>query len=99
MLYVITAHDKENSLLIRKETRPAHLDYLKSAGDRLKIGGPIMTSEGLEPAPCGSILILEAASEAAVKLFAENDPYAKAGLFETVTIVPWNGVVGNWIPK
>jgi hypothetical protein len=34
----------------------------------------------------GSVLVIEAADRAAAEGFAAGDPYAKAGLFESVTI-------------
>jgi len=98
MLFMVLCYDKPDSGAIRAETRPAHLRYLKDAGARVKIGGPLL-SPGEEPHPIGSLIIIDAASEGAVKLFAENDPYATAGLFERVEIRPWKGVLGAWVPE
>jgi len=91
MLYVLTCIDKADSLTIRQETRPAHLDYLKSAGDKLKLAGPFLDAEG---SPIGSLIILDAASAGAAQIFANNDPYARAGLFERVTIRPFKAAAG-----
>ena len=98
MLYMILAHDKPDSVDLRMETRTAHLDYIKSAAERLKFAGPIM-SAGEDPKPIGSLIVLDAASMDAVKIFADNDPYTRAGLFESVEINPWKGVLGDWIPS
>ncbi|MCJ9430597.1 YciI family protein [Kordiimonas marina] len=97
MLFMIIAHDKPNSTAIRMTTRPAHLEYLASAGDRIKVAGPIL-SPGEDPKPIGSMIIIDAASEGAVQLFAENDPYASAGLFENVEIRHWKAALGDWVP-
>lgn len=96
MLFMIQCFDKEESLEIRKATRKAHLAYASSAGGRLKFGGPMMASEE-DMTPVGSLVLLDAASEAAAYLYAENDPYNKAGLFEKVTIKPMLGVLGEWL--
>jgi len=96
MIFVITAHDKPDSVDLRMETRPAHVEYIKSAGDRLKVAGPILSS-GEDPKPIGSYVVIDAASEAAVKLFADNDPYQQVGLFQNVEIKPWNPVIGSWV--
>lgn len=96
MLYVILAKDKANSVDLRMSTRAAHLDYLADAGDRLKVAGPLLTP-GDDPKPIGSMIVIDAASEAAVRLFADNDPYAHAGLFESVEIRPWKAAVGDWV--
>jgi uncharacterized protein YciI len=42
---------------------------------------------------CGSLLIIEVADQAAADAWAEHDPYAKAGLFETVKVQPWKRVI------
>lgn len=97
MLFMILAHDKADSLDVRMKNRPAHLEYLKDAGDRIKLGGPIL-SPGDDPKPIGSMIIIDAASEGAVRLFADNDPYATAGLFASVEIKPWKAAVGDWAP-
>ncbi|SDD23066.1 YciI family protein [Kordiimonas lacus] len=98
MLFMILAHDKPDSVDLRMATRSAHLDYIKGAGNRIKVAGPIL-SPGDDPKPVGSMIVIDAASEGAVRLFAENDPYATAGLFEAVEIKPWKGVTGEWIPS
>lgn len=95
MLFAIFCYDKSESAGIRQATRPAHLEYLSGAGDRVKLAGPLMDA-GDDAAPIGSLIIIDAASEAAVQLFANNDPYATAGLFERVEIHPWRRAVGAW---
>ena len=42
----------------------------------------------------GSLVILDAADKAAAQDWADNDPYAKAGLFADVQLIPWNRVIG-----
>ncbi len=98
MLFMILAKDKADSLELRMANRAAHLDYLKGAGSRIKVAGPIL-SAGEEPKPIGSMIIIDAASEGAVRLFCDNDPYATAGLFESVEIRHWLKVTGDWVPK
>ena len=43
---------------------------------------------------CGSLLIMEVDSMADAEAFAANDPYAKAGLFESVELIEWKQTVG-----
>lgn len=95
MLFAVMCHDKPDSVDLRMATRPAHVEYLKAAGDRVKIAGPLL-SPGDDPKPIGSLIVIDAASEAAVQLFAENDPYATAGLFDRVDIMPWKRALGTW---
>ena len=98
MLFAIYAFDGPNGAAIRAKTRPAHLQYLKDAGSRIKLVGPI-TEGGEGGKPVGTLVVIDAASEAAVKLFAENDPYAHAGVFERVDIHPFKAVMGAWLPQ
>ena len=42
----------------------------------------------------GSLVILDVPDMDAARSWAENDPYAKAGLFETVVLSEWKKVVG-----
>jgi len=97
MLYIIHCTDKADSLDLRLANRPAHVDYLKSAGDRIKLAGPLHASAD-DDRMTGSVIILDAASQQAVELFVKNDPYHLAGLFETVTVHPYTAALGSWKP-
>lgn len=91
MLYVIRCVDKPGHLQVRLDNRPAHVDYLKSFGDKLFAAGPCL-SEGSEEM-CGSVVILELDSRTEAEAFCAGDPYAKAGLFESVSIDLWKKVL------
>jgi uncharacterized protein YciI len=43
----------------------------------------------------GSLIILEADDRATAETFAAADPYAMAGLFESVDIRAWKWAIGN----
>ncbi len=92
MLFVATCTDKPDSMALRMETRPEHLAYLASLGDRVRIGGAILTPD--QKSVVGSLLIFEAADEAEVRALLANDPYAKAQLFANVDVKPWRQAVG-----
>lgn len=89
MLFAITCADKPNSLELRMATRPTHLEYLQSRMANFVVVGPVLDAEGK---PCGSLFVVEAADQAAAEAFAAGDPYAKAGLFETVQVSPFRMV-------
>ncbi len=92
MLYALLCSDKPDHLQLRLDTRTVHLDYLNSLGDRLKFAGPFL---GDDAKPNGSLVVIEAADLDAAKDIAANDPYAKAGLFASVDIRPWNWAIKN----
>ena len=91
MLFSIYALDKPDSLELRLANRPAHFDYVNETG-RLKAGGPLLTPDG--ETMIGSLIILEAEDLDAARAWSEEDPYTKAGLFQSVDIRPWKWVVG-----
>ena len=92
MLFALICTDKPNSLDLRISTRPTHVDYLKSLGKSLKLAGPFM---GTDNNPNGSLVVIEAADRATAEAMAAADPYAKAGLFQSVDIRPWNWTLNN----
>lgn len=88
-LFAVMCTDKENHLETRKANRDAHLAYLKETG--VAQAGPFLDADGNM---CGSLLVLDVADLAAAQDWAANDPYAKAGLFQSVSIQHWNRVIG-----
>ncbi len=94
MLFAIICTDKPASGEIRMSTREAHLAFLSGLGGRLKAGGPFLDENG---SPTGSLLILEAASPDEARASVEKDPYALAGLFQSVDIQQWKKVY--WQPE
>ena len=90
MLFVVRCVDKKNHLPVRQENRPAHVEYLKSFASQLFAAGPLLDDDGNM---CGSVVIIEREDKAAAQIFAAGDPYAKAGLFDQVTIDRWNKVL------
>ncbi|AQT48460.1 MULTISPECIES: YciI-like protein [Bartonella] len=92
MLYAVICNDKKDHLHIRLEIRPKHLEYLKSLGKTLKFAGPFLDAD---EKPDGTLVVVEAKSPEEAKSLAENDPYAKAGLFSDMKIRPWRWSVNN----
>ncbi|WP_439148760.1 YciI family protein [Sulfitobacter sp.] len=90
MLIALIAKDKADSLAVRQENRPAHVEYLKSTGC-VSQAGPLLDAD---TQMCGSLVILDVADMAAAQDWAANDPYAKAGLFADVQLIAWNKVIG-----
>ena len=87
MLFAIQCTDKPGQQDVRLNARPDHVAYLKAQGDKLFAAGPTITEDG--EAMTGSLIIMDFDDYAQAEDFARNDPYAKAGLFDTVSIRPW----------
>ncbi len=92
MLYLIHCLDKAGSGDVRKDNQPAHVEYLKSKPIDIVMAGPVVGDDG--EAVIGSFLVVEAESRAQAETFSANDPYAKAGLFDSVLINAWKKTVG-----
>lgn len=91
MHFYIRCVDKPGHLDVRKANREDHLAYIKGGFvDRIVAAGPTLDPdmEGMN----GSVFIIEFDAIEDAREFAANDPYAKAGLFESVVIRPFKKV-------
>jgi len=89
--------DIPDSLPLRKEARPAHLERLKAlqADGRLVLAGPFPAVESDDPGEAGftgSLIVAEFASLTAARQWADQDPYSLAGVYARVTIKPFRQV-------
>ena len=91
MLVSLIAKDKDGALDVRKTNRDAHLSYIKSSGV-VQQAGPILNDAG---EMAGSVIILDVQNMADAENWAALDPYALAGLFESVELLRWNRVIGG----
>ena len=91
--FVLLCRDKPDSLALRMKTRPAHLEYFQSFENKLHLAGPMLDGD---EKPIGSLIIVEAADETEARQIAANDPYAKAGLFADVGVIPFKAVLANF---
>ena len=90
MLVALIAKDKPGALQTRKDNREAHLAYIDETG-AVSQAGPLLDAD---EQMIGSLVILDVADMAAAQAWADGDPYAKAGLFESVELIPWKKVIG-----
>lgn len=89
MLIALIARDKPGALQTRLDNREAHLAYLKETGV-VSQAGPLLNEEG---GMMGSLIILDVEDMKAAQDWANEDPYAKAGLFSGVELIPWKKVI------
>lgn len=98
MLYAIISQDVENSLDKRASVRPAHIERLENLKEegRLVLAGPHPAIDNIEPGPAGftgSLVVAEFDSLEAAQTWADNDPYIKAGVYDSVTVKPFKKVL------
>ncbi|MEQ8406628.1 MAG: YciI family protein [Oceanicaulis sp.] len=86
MLFAVTCTDRQGALQTRLDNRDAHLAWAGADTSPVKMGGPLLDREGN---PAGSLLIVEAEDEAALRAVLAEDPYTKADLFADVFWMPF----------
>ncbi len=89
MLIALIAWDKDGALQTRMDNRSAHLAYIEETGV-VSQAGPLLDEDQM----IGSLIILDVDDLAAAQSWADGDPYAKAGLFQSVELIPWKKVIG-----
>jgi len=90
-MFVVHCQDKPGAAQVRLDNRAAHLDYLKANLARVAMAGPVQTDD--RQGMVGSVLVLDFADRAELDAFLAGDPYAKAGLFASVTVLPYKKVL------
>jgi uncharacterized protein YciI len=90
MRVALICRDRPGHLPVRVANRAAHLAHIEASGT-VEMAGPLLDEEGQM---CGSLIILEVVDLQAAKDWAAADPYALAGLFDSVTIQAWKKVIG-----
>ena len=97
MWYAIICKDVANSLALRKQARPAHLERLSQLQNegRLLTAGPLPAIDSEEPGDngfSGSLIIAEFASLSEAEAWANNDPYRHHGVYASTEITPYKQV-------
>ncbi|ESZ18161.1 YciI-like protein [Mesorhizobium sp. L48C026A00] len=89
MLFALICKDKPGSLQVRLDTRPEHVAFLEGLNgeNKLAFAGPFLDADGK---PNGSLVVVEALDLEAAEALSAADPFARAGLFESVEIRQWN---------
>jgi uncharacterized protein YciI len=98
MFYAIISEDIENSLALRLQARPAHLErlqQLKHEG-RLLLAGPHPAIDSEDPGEAGftgSLVVAEFPSLEEAESWAAADPYMAAGVYASVSVKPFRKVL------
>lgn len=94
MPYAIVTRYKADSGDLHGQTRAAHLDYLKRNLGNLLAAGGLIDDDG--SGGQGGIIILDTDDRDVAESFIANDPFSKAGLFETVSVTRWRKAFFNF---
>ena len=89
MLFALLCRDKDGGFELRKQTRPAHLDFL--AAQQVRFAGAMLSDDA--STPIGSLVVIECSDLEQAKAIAAADPYNLAGLFRSVDVHPFKQVI------
>ena len=84
MTYAVICFDRPETEELRAKARLAHLEYIHPHRPRMKIGGAFLDDAGEKRV--GMMFAIDLPSREAVEAFMRDEPYAKAGIFESVII-------------
>ena len=92
MHYAAHCIDRPNSAQARAANRMAHREWLKRYEREVKIGGPYLAADGVTM--IGSLIVVEAPDEAAARAMFAEEPYNKAGVFQSLELRAFRVAVG-----
>jgi len=90
MRVALICHDKAGALQVRLDNRAAHLAHIAASGV-VEMAGPFLNADGQMT---GSLIVLDVPTLRDAEAWAAADPYAAAGLFQSVLLTEWKKVIG-----
>jgi uncharacterized protein YciI len=85
-LYAVIGLDRPNSTSLRDQERAAHRDFSRAHVDITRIAGALWDSDGNQ---CGTLKIFEAESADQLRAIYADEPFFKAGVYESIHIIEW----------
>jgi len=97
VLYIMVNEDRADgeAIRIRDATREAHLAYLDRHKSIVVLAGGTLAEDG--KTRTGSVFIVNVPNREAAEKFSAEEPFRKAGLFQTVKITRMRR--GQWNPR
>lgn len=84
MLWAVYCKDKANTAETRKTFMDVHRTYLAGQEPKIFFSGPLQSDDATSAH--GSLYVLNVKDRAAAQAFVDNEPFYKAGVFESVLI-------------
>lgn len=84
MYFVVSCRDGECAAEQRKASLAAHRDHVDRYAAHLVLSGPLLRADGVTR--CGQLFVLDVEELATAQRFAEEDPFALAGIFVSVQV-------------
>ena len=87
MPYLIYARDFDNKNELREDLREAHREHLRAQGKKLLASGALLAEDG--KTVIGGISLLDTEDREEAERFANDDPFARAGIRQETQILLW----------
>jgi uncharacterized protein len=84
MTYAVICIDRPDTEKLRAQARLAHMEYINPHRSKMKIGGALFDDAGERRV--GMMFAIDLPSRQAVETFMQEEPYNKAGIFESVIV-------------
>ena len=95
MLYIMYNEDRPDGQAVRAATRETHLAYLERHRSIVVLSGGTLAEDGITRT--GSVFIINVPRREAAEKFSAEEPFRKAGLFQSVKITRMRR--GQWNPE
>jgi uncharacterized protein YciI len=93
--YFVHGRDRPGSVELKIELAEQHWSYMDGYQERFIARGPTLTGGGDDAEPTGSLHIVDLPDAEAARTFAQEDPYHRAGVFETVLVCRFRNLLGR----
>jgi uncharacterized protein YciI len=94
MPYMIETTDKPGHQDLRQQVRADHLRFLEAKKHLLLAAGARLADEGGDA--LGGLYILDVDDRASAERFIAEDPFTRAGLFDSVVVTRWRKAFFNF---
>lgn len=90
MIFAFHLIDRPNAGELRLRVRPEHKAYLAAVAGRIAFAGPLTEDDG--QTMIGSLLVIDFDNRAAAEQWAAEEPFTKAGVYQTMSILPFTNL-------
>lgn len=84
MHYVVVCRDAEPGSDRRQAALDEHRRHVDRYADRIVLSGPLLADDGTTR--CGQLFVLELPDRASAQRFVDDDPFTRAGIFESTRV-------------
>ncbi|WP_433164431.1 YciI family protein [Kribbella sp. CA-247076] len=95
MQFFVWGRDRQGGFDVKVKLNEEHWSFMDGYADQLIARGPTLTSHSDDAETTGSLHIVDLPDEDAVRRFAYEEPYYRAGAFESVDIYRFHNHTGR----